>query len=483
MVVAEEETPVAEEENPEETPEEENPEEEEEEQTPPEEESSYTFLFTEQARNVLKQRFETDYVTGSGFTSDFNHIKGILPEFMGDPSRYRPYFGLAEDISEHGELIHMAALYAYAMEDVEVANAVASELLGTCNSSDLSDSFWSAGYNFSTEYSLFVQTAKAKKLKDSYYLVKGLQTVLSQQDQNTVQKWFADYKDHVANWFIEYVERYVGTNWENQGISKAAPEGIFPEAHGDPFPLDDSNGNPMEEYGASWFQNLFNNRILDNVAYLHSWAVYNEDMVLEHYTREYFKLVIKYGSWSDGTFWELIRNKPSDNTLGVYYTNVSLTSLVYMAHLDSQANHFPGDKLYDYQTTEGIIKGSTNITTEPYAGGSTTDGVTQKSLKGIIIGQSKYLRNSANGGWNDLRFNNGAPVSTVNKRQNSVLAAIANIHYKDQALKDYYMYNTAAGYPGKVAIYEGWGKVEDYGGWGNLIIGGAWMEQENNFFE
>ncbi len=456
-------------------------EEEEEEQTPPADPASYTYLFTEQARSVLKQRFETDYVTASGFSSDFSHVKSVLPGFLANPSRYRPYFGVSENISEHGELIHMAALYAYAMEDVDVANVIAQELLETCNSSDLNHSFWYGGYNFSNQYSLFVQTAKAKKLKDSYYLVKGLENVLSQQDHTTIDQWFADYKEHVKNWFVPHAEKYIGTNWENEGIKMARPEGIYPSAHGDPLPLDDRNGNPMTEYGAAWFQDLFNNRVLDNVAYLHSWAVYNEDMALEHYTREFFKLVIKYGSWPDGTFWELIRNKPSDNTLGVFYTNVSLTSLVYMAHLDSQANHFPADKLYDYRTTGGIVQGSTNLTDAPYAGGTTTDGVTQKSLKNIILGQSKYLRNSSNGGWNDQRFNNGAPVSTVGKRQNSVLAAIANIHYKDQALKDYYLYNTARGYPSKVTIYEGWGKIEDYGAWANFIIGGAWMEQENNF--
>ena len=380
------------------------------------------------------------------------------------------------------QIIHMVGLYAYAMDDVEIGNAVASELLATVNGNDLEDPFWDIDHNFSNEFSLFIQTAKVKKLKDSYYLVKGFQTVLSESDELIIEEWFEDYKDVVFRWFDSHTERILGDNWEHEGISSANPEGLYPSDFGDAYPLKHSNGDDQTEYGVSWFQNIFNNRMMDNVSYLHSWAVYAGDEELEHHSREFFKMVLRYGTWSDGTFWELIRNTSSDNTLGVFYGNVTLTSLVYMAHLDAQANHFPNDRLYDFKTTEGIIHGSTNITVEPYAGASTTDGETEKSVKTLLLGQSNYLRTSAYGGWSDLRYFNGSNMSTVGIRQNSVLGAIANLYYKDQDLEDYYLYNTAVGYPEKVAIYGGWGKVEDYGAWANFIIGGAWMKQENNFF-
>ncbi|WP_157961197.1 hypothetical protein [Lutibacter citreus] len=442
---------------------------------------NYTYLFTEQAKNTLKERFETDYVTGSGFTSDFSHIKDALPDFLTSPDKYRPEFGLNWNITRGGEIIHQAGLYAYAMEDVEIANVVAAELLETINMNDLKDPFWDINHNFSIHYALMIQTSKVKKLKDTYYLIKGLTDILTENEKNDIETWFKDYKNLVQNWFMSRMDHYLGANWENIGISRAYPEGLFPIQYNDPFPIKNSKGNNMVEYAVTWFQDHFNNRVLDQVAYLHSWAVYNEDLELEHCTREFFKLAIKYVTWSDGTYWELIRNNSKDNTLGVFYTNISLTSLIYMAHLDSQANHFPNDKLYDFKTTDGIIKGSTNLTVKPYLGGSTTDGITKKSIKTLIMGQSKYLRNSANGGWNDVRFNNGKPMSTVNTRENSVIAAIANIYYQDKDLKDYYLYNTSVGYPQKFAIYEGYGTAEDSGGWANLIIGGAWFEQEQNY--
>jgi len=446
------------------------------------EETTNNYLFTNEAKNTLKERFETNYITGSGFTSDFKEIKDGLSQFLASPSMYRPIFGSDPIISSDGKALHMTALYAYAMDDVEIANVIAEEILNTFINNSLADPFWTTSPNFSTDNSLFIQSAKIKKLKDSYYLTKDIQNTLTDEEHETIKKWLSDYKDLVWAWAKPRFEGYWGKDWQNVGFTTFFPEGLYPSGVADPYPLKDSNGNNMVSYGMSWAQNSFNNRAIDNIAYLHSWAVTNEDLTLEHYCREYFKNTIRYGVFSDGTFWELIRNTPNDNTLGVFYTNVSLTGLVYMAHIDALHNHFPDDKLYDFKTTEGILNGSTNLTVDPYLGGSTSDCETEKSLKTLIIGQSKYLRNSLDGGWNDIRFNNNLPMSTVNKRQNSVIAAIANLYYKDQNLSDYYLYNTAIGYPNKVTIYEGWGFIEDYGAWGNFIIGGAWMEQETNFF-
>jgi hypothetical protein len=439
------------------------------------------YLFTAEAKKTLRDRFTNGYITGAGFSSDFERIKVYLSDFIESPGANRAELGADNNIDRFTEPIHKVALYAYALDDVEIANVVAQELFETVKANDLNDPFWDIDHNFSVNYGLFIQTAKVKKLKDTYYLIRGVSDVLTETNKNTIETWFEDYKNIVLNWFTSYIEGYVGANWENAGISRAYPENLYVYGDIDPYPLKDVNGNDLTDYGITQFQDLFNNRIHDNVAFLHSWAVYNEDLSLERYTREYFKLVIKYGTWSDGTFWELIRNKSSDNTLGVSYTNVSLTSLVYMAHIDSQANHFPDDKLYDFKTTEGIVTGSTNLTTNPYLGGSTTDGVTEKSIKTLIMGQSKYLRSSAFGGWNDLRYNNGLAMSTENTREDSVNAAVANLYYNSQDLKDYYLYNTSAGYPEKSVHLYGYGLPEDDGAWGSFIIGGAWFEQEGNF--
>ena len=238
-------------------------------------------------------------------------------------------------------------------------------------------------------------------------------------------------------------------------------------------------------------QDSYNNRNWDVVGYIHSWAVENNDLEKAIFARQFFKSWITFASFSDGTLAEMWRNIDRDPSLGVFYGWISVGAAVQMAHEDAIANHFPNDRLYDFKTTNGILNGSTDLTDDPYVGGSTTDNISEKSLFGILIAQSNYLRSTADGGWNDSRFfklsdNSIVPLSTVGLRQPSTIPAIANLYYKSQALKDLYLYNTDVGYPEKAIISEGFlagtGFNEDAGPWGNLIMGGIWLEAEDYFF-
>lgn len=227
----------------------------------------------------------------------------------------------------------------------------------------------------------------------------------------------------------------------------------------------------------------------DTITFFYSIALESNNTEVIHWTREYFKAAIKYGLFPDGTWWEMIRSVEYNSTKGVFYGTISLGAMVEIAHLDAMTNLYPNDRLYDYETTEGILNGSTNLTVGGYVGSSTTDGTTPKSLKTFIKGQSKYLRSSANGGWNDTRFfrkSTGAlvPIDPTGVYQPSVQTAIANIYYKDPELENFYKYNQSAGYPQKIEKFQGYTASycnEDTGAWGNNIFGSMWFEQEHNF--
>lgn len=446
----------------------------------------YSYLFTESAKEEIKRRFQVEYVTGPGFINDFANINGMVSSYMQNPSQDRTIFGESWSLPVGRQKFFQAAVYAWANDDQDMANKIAREILAVVEVNDLSDPFWTSGVNWSNKNDLWIQSATVKKTKDSYYLVLALQNTLSDSEKDEIEKWFSDYKDNALNWFESRVNTYLGADWETQGISRFWNEGLMPLATNGstPHPVEDSSGQPITDYTIAWAQNLFSNRTLDTVAYLYSWAVTHNDSRLENLCRSFFKIIIDYGVFSDGSYWELTRNENSySNTAGVGYTNVSLSSLVYMAHIDAMSNHYPGDLLYNYTTTNGIYKGSTTYTESPYPGSSTTDGQTLKSLKSVIIGQSKYLRTTENGGWADKRYYDGQSLNTTDKVQNSVVAAIANLYYKDPELEDYYLYNVSKGYPSKKAIYGGYGGFpEDYGAWGTLIAGGIWMEMESYFF-
>ncbi|WP_282124608.1 hypothetical protein [Algibacter mikhailovii] len=442
-------------------------------------------LFTERARRALKQRFENGYNAGSGFPNDISKVISEAAKFMADPDAHRPVFGdTNEEINRKGHYLHTTAVYAYAVEDVKMANVVATELLGSVKANSLYTSFWKNNtFRWdSTNDQMWVQASKAKKMKDSYYFIKDLQTVLTQEDKAILEAWFKRFAELAFDGVKNRIDGFLGAGWDADNLrGKYYTGNIFnaPE----PNPIQDKYGNDM--FLMALPQDIYNNRNWDIIGYIHSWAVANDDREKELYCRNFFKVFLKYGVFPDGTIWEIKRNSDAVPTVGVSYGWITTGTVVQIAHMDAMANHFPGDRLYDYKTTEGVLNGSTKISKTPYQGTSTTDGVTEKSLLTLIKAQAKYLRSEANGGWNDIRFYRDTPLNSTGLEQPSAVPAVANLYYKDQELVDLYMYNTSVGYPPKKSISGGymsgvWDK--DSGSWGNMIFGAMWYGQEDNFF-
>jgi len=308
-----------------------------------------------------------------------------------------------------------------------------------------------------------------------------------------IEAWFERFAELAYTSLSTRLNIVFGNNWVTTGRTEWSNT-LYPTSStsSTATPISNADGSTLSPYVMSLGQDSYNNRNWDVVGYIHSWAVDNNDLEKALFARQFFKSWIRYASFADGTLAEMWRNIDRDPTLGVFYGWISVGAAVQLAHEDAVANLFPDDRLYDYKTTEGILNGSTTLTNSGYVGGSTTDGVTQKSLLGIIKAQSNYLRSSSNGGWNDSRFfklsdSSVVALSSIGLRQPSTTPAIANLYYKSQDLKDFYLYNTSAGYPAKVSISEGFlagtGFNEDAGPWGNMIMGAIWLEMEDYFFD
>ncbi len=457
-------------------------------------------FYNQDARVILKQRFDDSYTAGVGFPDDITNVNNDVTAFTADPDQYRPQMGdslaVGFGIPSAGQNLHTSAVKAYVDNDEVLANTVCTEILGTVNANDLNTAWWNASsaYRWDADDDLWIQTSKVKKLFDSYNLLVNIQSVLTDAQKTTIETWFERYKTLAETAVRARLQALMGASWEDDATVFYGDSNnvLYPTGSGDtPTPVYDSGGNVLPEYTMILGQDFYNNRQWEAVAYIHSWAIENDDRDSERWTRQFFKAAIKYGLFSDGSWCELFRNRDSDPTLGIFYGYITLSAMVDMAHNDAKANHYPDDRLYDFKTTEGILNGSTTNTNFAYLGGSTTDGTTQKSLLTFITGQSNYLRTQANGGWNDIRFFEATDttltaLSTVGLRQPSVHAAIANLYYKTQDLEDFYTYNTSVGYPAKVTISEGYlagTGNEDMGGWGNLIFGSMWYAQEGNFYD
>ena len=136
------------------------------------------YLITEDARLEIASRIDNGYVAGTGFVDDFQLVKDSLSAFTGDPTRFRPIYGENPIYKKERQILYHTALYAYAKDDFTLSNTIATEILATVNSNDLYTTYLNDLTDLIDMNSYMIQLASAKKMKDSYYFIKKLQTVL-----------------------------------------------------------------------------------------------------------------------------------------------------------------------------------------------------------------------------------------------------------------------------------------------------------------
>lgn len=463
-------------------------------------------IYTPSAKIELLRRFTDGYVTGTGFGNDIAKTLTDVTAFLADPDQYRP--NLNEDqsvtgIPAEGQSFHTTALHAFATDNVSNANVVATELLAIVNATDLNTTFWNDSGSLRWDdllaadsgSAMWGRTGKFKKLYISYKLIESLQTTLTSTEEAQINTWFQRFKELAETGTKNRLDTQWGANWENTLVKNYGDfeNQLYPETVANSnTPITDAVGVVDARFTMILGQDSHNNRVWDAISYVHLWATENGDSTGEFWTRQAIKMTIKYCVFPDGSYWELMRNRDSDPPLGVFYSNIAINGMIEMAHTDAIYNHYPTDKLYDYETSDGILNGSTDQSVSAYVGGSTTDGSTLKGLKTLIIGQSKYYRTPANGGWSPVRYYTSfddtvtTEIDMEGNYQPSTQAAIANLYYKDQDIQDYYLFNTTVGYPVKQNLLVGSladaGYSEDYGAWGSLTQGAMWLEMEDNFF-
>ncbi|SFB72457.1 Putative binding domain-containing protein, N-terminal [Zunongwangia mangrovi] len=450
--------------------------------------------FSTKAKKINIKRFKSKFKPTPFFNDDFTDLVNNKDEFLDNPTEGRYSYpsvmaGGTKDTSKLRNIFH-AALYASLTNDQSVANAVAEEFVIRLLANDLQDpgTFehpvgtieWIGGayFHFATNI---------KKMHKAFELIYNIQNVWTNKNISDIKNYFKDFNTILWNYYERKIPAVLGVDWKEGNF--AIPSYLTTTLH---YPIENSDGTPNIDFVVTNFQEaIFNNRMFDIVGYIHHWAVNNNDTPKEVAMRNHVKMWCKYAMFTDGTLYEIYRNSSDDRNKGVFYSNITLCHVIDIAHLDAMANHFPGDRLYDYETTEGIEQGSINLTNIIYTGSSTTDGVTPKNIKKAILNVSKYLRSSANGGFNDLRYFEGVPLDSSQRnvenntfpRYNSIVPAIANYYYNDPELEDYYLYNTDAGYPQKQIVSEGIVKVEDWGANEIFIIGNLWIQHEFNIFD
>ena len=230
-------------------------------------------IFTAAAKAELAERFTNGYIAGPGFNDDIDAVKRGMESFLANPSQFRPNFtSLPFSADRGGQTLHTTALYAYAMDDVYVANVVAAELFAIVRENDLHTSYWNDSFTrrWDVDDNLHVISTKFKKMKTSFSLIKNLQSTLNESEKNEIDNWFvrmmhlafAGFKTRMENAFL-------GENWDEDNINRGYFTGdLYPSQHGNPHPIQDRDGNNI--IAVTHVQDFFNNRWWDIVSFIHS---------------------------------------------------------------------------------------------------------------------------------------------------------------------------------------------------------------------
>lgn len=471
-------------------------------------------LWTEQQRLEVKARLDAGDYRPNSNTNFSNYVSTITTEkdaFVADPavSRYLsistgtpiPAWGYeytgdpAQVLSEEPkpgdntgiDYIFKAAVWAWAYEDVSIANQIANEILWHASN---------ANYDFGNTAKFlrtrtidvnpyFVQAAWIEKYHTIWHeVVKQLESTLTAGEITTIDNWFADAADWLYNAAGVHLDLYMGNDWENLNVAESVGIEFL-----DSTPLENSGGTPYSEWAVSAWQESMNNRVFDAVSYVHAYGIEHNNSTYRQFGTAFFKLNMQYMVYLNGIMAEIKRTTDAAPNLGVQYIHICITGLVMIAHAEQaawyngkiQANGWTRENLYTYSTTAGHENGVSYNGHGPYLGGSTTDGVTQKNLLMVLQGITKFFRSPANGGFNPPFYRNSVLIDATTSKF-PVPYQMANAFYNNQTVFEHSVMDASAGLPSGTMDLQGTFGVE-VGSWGKLFGGPVmWAEMENIMF-
>ena len=422
---------------------------------------------TQEELNIWKQRAQSGPYKSSGDVrsnspGDWDRIVSNKNIFLSNPSAHRwagqtsnscvmPE-GLTAPGRNQGRPLMEAAFYylvnTSAPDRETVRLAVRDELLAqaaTAGTNFTNTSRWCLGSPYGPlidENPGFDMSNWMTRLLFAYDYIRS---TLSSTHQATLDAWFLSWanftRPNIDGWFA--AARFPGrasdnySNPTNQGVGGAE----FKRTHFNGFQSD------------GWMQG-WNNRNAAYVRYIGLAGVMFNNSTLKNSAKRYFKEVIKYSTFSDGTSNEFYRWETGNAALGWTYAGLMLGSLATIADAFARTGDL---ELYNYSTSDGY-----NGT----AGGPKSLGQMITVYLGYVNGTiTRYgTSNPANNGNSNYRIDSIDNVSGESYADDHYFAQ-ANIFYRSTFNSSIYL-RTASGAPPYPASYATGGWTPFTGEWG-----------------
>jgi hypothetical protein len=430
-------------------------------------------MFTPVMIDSIKRRFELGWNTpkANAFNDDFALMVEKSNEFDQNPnidqwdnftvnngvltvgSAPTPQFGVRDQI-------HFAALHAFILRQFPAssqeasarANKVANRILAYSRSQNQPTGLDPEG-TYTSPY-MFI-ALRLCKLMDSYYLVEGISN-LSNSEKAEIENWF-------RSWHIFYKELHdyvngniFGPNWINGDyrLTDWISNAIEPNQ---------VRTNPINGRIANTAQQAGLNNVRAHIAdFVHLGGLYFNDAEAKQMSFEWFKMLLRFNHYADGTSAEMVRAYIANQQQGLGYIGINLTAVMKMAvsHKVAEVNELAGasngDEYFEYSTSEGF---SSFSTLNGYAGTDTAGGT--KSLISIVKNFFDYSRMDGGQGHQPPRFYEGTTINSSGAQVNFTggqlmdrgsdmnhrpLASILDLYYNDDEVSAAVINDASYGY-------------------------------------
>ena len=430
-------------------------------------------MFTPVMIDSIKQRFASGWNAPkpNAFNDDFALMIEKSNEFSQNPnidqwdnfnvnngvltvsSAPTPQFGVRDQI-------HFAALHAFILRQFpessqqasELSNKVANKILDYARSQNQPNGLNPEG-TFTSPY-MFI-ALRLCKLMDSYYLVEGISN-LSNSEKVEIENWFGNWHSFYKE-LHDYVNTTVfGPNWMNGDYrltdwirSPIAPNQVRTN------PINGRIGNTAQQAGL--------NNVRAHIAdFVHLGGLYFNDAEAKQMSFEWFKMLLRFNHYADGTSAEMVRAYISNQQQGLGYIGINLTAVMKMAlsHKVAEINGLEGanngDEFFEYSTSEGF---SSFSALDGYGGTDTSGGT--KSLISIVKNFFDYSRMDGGQGHQPPRFYEGTTVNSSGTQvsftggqlmdrgsdmNHRPIAAILDLYYNDDEVNAAVINDASYGY-------------------------------------
>ncbi len=405
---------------------------------------------------ITRMVVEKDAFVANPASTRFTNTDNNIPYRYGDelPNQQAEFDHAPTPDNVAGILYPFSASdWGWAMGDVSIANLLFTELLWHARETNLdfgNQSKWPRN-RYADRFPYVLIAGYVHKWEWSWYdYIKQLQTIGTAGEVSEIETWFSD----AAAWAYALNDTnmtlLMGPDWENENFSLSVGWG-----NSKATVLEDVNGNDHTEFATSdGADAISNNRIWSGRGLFHAHGLATGNETYRRAAVNTVKFSLKYSTFPNSIGMEINRTLPAPNqNLGLSYLMEVLNGMFWIAWQEETAwengvitsNGLVREQLFDYSTTDGLLSGQTYFG-RVFAGGSTTDGTTEKSILSFGLAINNFYKSAANGGWPTPYYSFGSAITGADKKFPSVFGAI-NTYYNNQEMYDHSIMSDAAGLP------------------------------------